>query len=85
MDVGNDLIVRDEYLGWVDQKNEIDYYGVTFDHLVPTDDYFPEVLQINICEIDVDQGESGGLYWEEDIGGTKVLSKEERKYRPIES
>ena len=42
--------------------SEIDYYGVTFDHLVPTDDYFPEVLQINICEIDVDQGEYANTY-----------------------
>jgi hypothetical protein len=24
--------------------SEIDYYGVTFDQLVPTDEYFPEVL-----------------------------------------
>jgi hypothetical protein len=31
----------------------IDYYGVTFDHLVPPDDTNPEVLQINIVEIGV--------------------------------
>lgn len=36
----------------------IDYYGVTFDHLVPTDDTDPEVLQINIIEIEDD----GGVY-----------------------
>lgn len=36
----------------------IDYYGVTFDHLVPTDDSDPEVLQINIFEIEDD----GGIY-----------------------
>lgn len=29
----------------------IDYYGVTFDHLVPADDTNPEVLQMNIIEI----------------------------------
>jgi hypothetical protein len=29
----------------------IDYYGVTFDHLVPANDTNPEVLQINIMEI----------------------------------
>ncbi|CAG7942783.1 unnamed protein product [Penicillium nalgiovense] len=34
----------------------IDYYGVTFDHLVPTDDIYPEVLQINIIEIEDDNG-----------------------------
>lgn len=35
---------------------EIDYYGVTFDHLVPADDTDPEVLQINIIEIQDDDG-----------------------------
>ena len=34
----------------------IDYYGVTFDHLVPVDDIDPEVLQINIVEIEDDAG-----------------------------
>jgi hypothetical protein len=38
--------------------SRIDYYGITFDHLVPTDDTDPEVLQINIIEIEDD----GGLY-----------------------
>jgi hypothetical protein len=36
----------------------IDYYGITFDHLVPIDDTDPEVLQINIMEIEDD----GGIY-----------------------
>lgn len=36
----------------------IDYYGVTFDHLVPDGDINPEVLQINIIEIEDD----GGVY-----------------------
>lgn len=34
----------------------IDYYGVTFDHLVPTDNSDPDVLQINIIEIETDSG-----------------------------
>jgi len=34
----------------------IDYYGVTFDHFVPADDINPKVLQINIVEIEDDQG-----------------------------
>ena len=34
----------------------IDYYGITFDHLVPKDDSNPEVLQINIVEIEDDAG-----------------------------
>ncbi|KAI0119682.1 hypothetical protein F4814DRAFT_412963 [Daldinia grandis] len=54
------MIVRDEYLGWVmpNPLMHIDYYGVTFDHLVPTDNSDPEVLQINIIEIEDD----GGIY-----------------------
>lgn len=36
----------------------IDYYGVTFDHLVPASDPDPEALAINIVEVDKD----GGLY-----------------------
>ncbi|KAM6486692.1 hypothetical protein HDV62DRAFT_227038 [Trichoderma sp. SZMC 28011] len=36
LDIENDLVVRDEYLGWIRQTiDQIDYYGVTFDHLVP--------------------------------------------------
>lgn len=42
---------------------EIDYYGVTFDHLVPADDTDPEVLQINIIEIE----EDGGAYANENL------------------
>ena len=34
----------------------MDYYGVTFDHLVPADDPDPEVLAINIIEVDNDEG-----------------------------
>ena len=40
----------------------IDYYGVTFDHLVPIDDTDPEVLQINIIEVEDDQGEYANKY-----------------------
>ena len=36
----------------------IDYYGSTFNHLVLIDDTDPEVLQINIFEIEDD----GGIY-----------------------
>ena len=39
------------------EYREIDYYGVAFDHLVPPDDIDPEVLQINIIEVDDDEGE----------------------------
>lgn len=35
---------------------DIDYYGVTFDHLVPTEDVDPDVLKINIIEMETDDG-----------------------------
>ena len=42
----------------------IDYYGVTFDHLVPADELNPEVLAINIIEVDNNGGgyADGGKY-----------------------
>lgn len=43
-------------------SREIDYYGVTFDHLVPPDEYYPDVLQINIFEIDADDGEYANTF-----------------------
>ncbi|KAH6874974.1 hypothetical protein B0T10DRAFT_448814 [Thelonectria olida] len=64
-DVATDLVVRDEYLGWVREERPrrvIDYYGVTFDHLVPADDADPEVLQINIFKMDDDQGAYANTY-----------------------
>ncbi|KAH9204199.1 hypothetical protein DL95DRAFT_319896, partial [Leptodontidium sp. 2 PMI_412] len=66
-DVAGDMDVRDEYLGWNSPfalaadhcpslTRHIDYYGVTFDHLVPADNPNPKVLQINIIEMDNDGG-----------------------------
>lgn len=57
----------------------IDYYGVTFDHLVPRDDLDPEVLQINIIEMDDDEGEYANTYLpfqvdSADYTGKKVLA-----------
>jgi len=57
----------------------IDYYGVTFDHLVPTDDTDPEVLQINIIEIEDDRGVYANKYISflinpADFIGKKVLA-----------
>ncbi|UNI23619.1 hypothetical protein JDV02_009428 [Purpureocillium takamizusanense] len=81
-DVEGDLVVRDEYLGWVREvrpRNEIDYYGVTFDHLVPADDPNPEVLQININEMDDDEGAYANKYlpfavdWRE-FTGKRILA-----------
>ncbi|KAF2756387.1 hypothetical protein EJ05DRAFT_487298 [Pseudovirgaria hyperparasitica] len=34
----------------------IDYYGVTFDHLVPADESNPKVLAISIIKVDDDGG-----------------------------
>ncbi|KAF2241716.1 hypothetical protein BU26DRAFT_440072 [Trematosphaeria pertusa] len=68
------LRVRDEYLAWVMEGRRpldyIDYYGVTFDHLVPTDDLDPEVLAINIIEVDKD----GGVYADGGKYANEVLS-----------
>ncbi|KAI1123643.1 hypothetical protein F5Y10DRAFT_251330, partial [Nemania abortiva] len=81
--VARDMVVRDQYLGWVMKGkilvNEIDYYGVTFDHLVPADDLDPDVLQINICETDYDGGEYANKYLPfpvnaADYTGQKVLA-----------
>lgn len=66
-------------------RSYIDYYGVTFDHLVPADDPDPEVLVINIIELDDDGGvyADGGKYAREvlpvsvypaDYSGKKVLA-----------
>ncbi|EQL03258.1 arginine deiminase type-3 [Ophiocordyceps sinensis CO18] len=53
-----DAVVKDEYLGWVVENpmTRVDYYGVTFDHHVPTGDSDPEVLQINVIEVEDDDG-----------------------------
>ncbi|KAJ5579930.1 uncharacterized protein N7459_005915 [Penicillium hispanicum] len=77
-----DLVVRDEYLGWMPEKRPeelIDYYGVTFDHLVPADDPNPEVLQINIIEIEDDNGVYANTWLSfavdpKDFTGKKVLA-----------
>ncbi|KAI0114385.1 hypothetical protein GGR51DRAFT_504154 [Nemania sp. FL0031] len=81
--VPRDMVIRDHFLGWVVKEkiplNKIDYYGVTFDHLVPADDPDPDVLQINICELDYDGGEraDGTLLFPvnpADYTGKKVLA-----------
>jgi hypothetical protein len=57
----------------------IDYYGVTFDHLVPKGDTNPEVLVINIIEMDDDEGAyAREVLWceidRQDFTGKKVLA-----------
>lgn len=53
----------------------IDYYGVTFDHLVPADDADPEVLQINIVEIEDDAGAYANKYNPFDIDAVEYIGK----------
>ncbi|KAH8727705.1 hypothetical protein GQ44DRAFT_787882 [Phaeosphaeriaceae sp. PMI808] len=38
-------------------RKEIDYYGVTFDYKVPMDEVDPEVLAVNIIEMENNSGE----------------------------
>ena len=51
----------------------MDYYGVTFDHLVPTGDTDPEVLQINIIEIEDDSGVYANKYNSFDIDPAEYI------------
>lgn len=62
---------------------EIDYYGVTFDHRVPNGDDDPEVLQINIIEMDDDEGDYARQWlrfevtpeeWRREYDAKKVLA-----------
>lgn len=53
----------------------IDYYGVTFDHLVPPDDTNPEVLQINIVEIEDDAGVYANKYNPFEIDPKEYIGK----------
>ncbi|PQK18042.1 hypothetical protein BB8028_0010g00310 [Beauveria bassiana] len=68
------LVVRDEYLAWAMSERRplsyIDYYGVTFDHLVSPDDPDPEVLVINIIELD----SVGGIYSDGGLYASQVLA-----------
>lgn len=45
-----------KYSPFIDLSRLIEYYGVTFDHLVPADDDSPEILQINAIEVEDDKG-----------------------------
>ncbi|KAJ0163918.1 hypothetical protein CTA2_2119 [Colletotrichum tanaceti] len=78
-DVPGDMVVRDEYLGWikVEEKvlEEIDHYGVTFDHLVPADDVDPDVLQINIIEIENDDGEYANTHMPFSVNASDYIGK----------
>lgn len=51
---------------------EIDYYGITFDHLVPVDESEPDVLKINIIEMETGFGPfvAGAAYANEHLSIT---------------
>ncbi|KFY58769.1 hypothetical protein V496_05972 [Pseudogymnoascus sp. VKM F-4515 (FW-2607)] len=69
--VAGDMVVRDEYTGWLVEARPIpmiDYYGVTFDHLVPAGDTDPAVLQINVVEIEDDGGAYANKYTQTEGG-----------------
>jgi len=53
----------------------IDYYGVTFDHLVPATDTNPEVLQLNIVEIEDDNGIYANQYNSFSIDPVEYIGK----------
>ncbi|KXH33291.1 hypothetical protein CSIM01_03205 [Colletotrichum simmondsii] len=60
-------------------NSDFDYYGVTFDHLVPVDDADPEVLQLNIIEVESDHGKNANEYMRFPVdaleyAGKKVLT-----------
>ncbi|KAL7915143.1 hypothetical protein GGI35DRAFT_488942 [Trichoderma velutinum] len=74
--IDNDIVVRDEYLGWIRETiDQIDYYGVTFDHLIPPGDTDPDVLQINIIEMDGDEGEYANKYLPFPVGWKEFTGK----------
>ena len=56
MGIADNVICYSRWLTVTYRFSYIDYYGVTFDHLVPADDPDPEVLAISIIEVDNDGG-----------------------------
>ncbi|TLD14356.1 uncharacterized protein PgNI_02831 [Pyricularia grisea] len=76
-EVPDDLVIRHEYCGWISKPplpiEGFDYYGVTFDHLVPADDTNPEVLHINIIELEAKEGlYANGLNYTDETLSYKV-------------
>jgi len=71
--------VRNEYLAWAMEGRKsldyIDYYGVTFDHLVPANDPDPEVLAISIIEVDNDEGAFANNHLQFQIDPTEYTRK----------
>ena len=53
----------------------IDYYGVTFDHLVLAEDINPEVLQINIIDIEDDNGVYANTWLSFAVDPTEFIGK----------
>ncbi|KAI9669426.1 MAG: hypothetical protein M1831_000462 [Alyxoria varia] len=65
LNVSERITVRNEYLGWIGEPKpkrsgigrDIDYYGVTFDYLVAEGENDPEILTLDLVEMDYDGGE----------------------------
>ncbi|KAK1987751.1 hypothetical protein LZ30DRAFT_756429 [Colletotrichum cereale] len=74
-DVCDDMVMRDEYIEGHKTLEDIDYYGVTFGHLVPVDDVNPEVLQNNIIETENDHGEYANKYLSFPVGVLEYTGK----------
>ncbi|ESZ95234.1 hypothetical protein SBOR_4346 [Sclerotinia borealis F-4128] len=77
-DGDRDMVLRDESKAPIIEARPIamiDYYGVTFDHLVPPEDPDPEVLQINIVEIEDDGGVYANRYNPFDIDPAEYVGK----------
>ncbi|KAK2744017.1 hypothetical protein FQN57_004470 [Myotisia sp. PD_48] len=77
-DIIGDMVVRTEtYQALVETPTVfiIDYYGVTFDHLVPAKDTYPETLQINIIEVEDDEGKSASKYLPFEVDPSDYVGK----------
>lgn len=63
------------YLTDICRFSYIDYYGVTFDHLVPANDPNPEVLAISVIEVDNDGGVFANKYLSFSVDPTEYTGK----------
>ncbi|KAF2457061.1 hypothetical protein BDY21DRAFT_33193 [Lineolata rhizophorae] len=81
-EMGENLTVCDEDSAWIREpelRMEIDYYGVTFDHRVPENEADPEVLAVNIIEMEEDGGKYARQHFRVEVDpkeylGNKVLA-----------
>ena len=88
------LTIRKDHLT-TGEERDIDYYGVTFDHLVGESEEDPEVLALNLIEMDYDGGAFAkgsialpyrprGVQGQEGVSGAEVLPEEKGNAGPLE-